>query len=305
MRILIIGAGVLGTFYGARLSASGHDVTIFARQLRAQQVRLDGLVVEQRRHGSLRARVKVIESLGRDDAYDYVIVLVRNEQVDSVLPMLAANVATPNIAFMFNNAAGPQLLIGALGQDRVMLGFPGAGGERDSDGAVHAAIVTPIIQKTTVGELDGRLTPRVRRLARVLKMAGFPTAISRSMDAWLKTHVALVSPIAEAFYAAGGQMKSLSANKPLVLDMVRNIRHAFAALRALGIPITPSRLRGIEWVPEWMLVGLCRLAFRSEYAELIIARHANSARTEMAILSGQLRTLVGNSPSSRGVTTSG
>ena len=206
LRLLIFGAGVLGTFYAAKLQACGHDVTILARGRRAAQVRGDGLVVRQRGRGCLRARPGVIETLGPDQSYDYVLVLVRNEQVESVLPSLAANKATPCLVFMFNNLAGPQRLIDVLGRERVMLGFPGAAGERAADGTVVATVLPALMQKTTLGEVDGSSSPRVRLFAAALQEAGFPTAISSHMDAWLKTHVALVSPIADAFYAAGSDL---------------------------------------------------------------------------------------------------
>ena len=320
MRLLIFGAGVLGTFYAVKLLAGGHDVTILARGGRAAQIRVDGLVVQEYRRSCLRVRIRVFETMAADQAYDHVLVLVRNDQVESVLPSLAANKATPSFVFMFNNLAGPQRLVDVLGRKRVLLGFPGAAGERAVDGSVVATVLPALIQKTTVGELDGRSTPRVRGLAAALEEAGFPTAISSQMDAWLKTHVALMSaprpaeagrpprgsrkvakphflesPIAEAFYAASSDLKVLADCRCRVIAMVRTIRQAFAALRAQGIPVTPARLRGLELLPEWLLVGACQWALRTFYADLIVARHATVAGEEMAVLSEQLHGLVARS----------
>ena len=292
MCLLIFGAGVLGTFYAAKLQACGHAVTVLARGRRAVQLRNDGLVVQKRGRGYLRTQTSVIETLAPDQSYDYVLVLVRNEQVESVLPLLAISKATPNIVFMFNNLAGPQRLIDALGRERVMLGFPGAAGERALDGTVKATVLPALIQKTTIGELDGRRTPRVRRLAATLQEAGYPTAISSQMDAWLKTHVALVSPIADAFYAAGSDLKALANSRLQVINLQYSIRKAFAALRAKGVPITPARLRAVELLPAWLFVGACQWALRTSYAELIVARHATVARDEMAELAAQLQALI-------------
>ena len=268
MRLLIFGAGVLGTFYATELQACGHDVTILARGRRAVQIRDYGLVVQGRGRRCLRARASVIETLGPEQSYDYVLVLVRNDQVESVLPSLAANKATPSLVFMFNNLAGPQRLIDVLGRERVVLGFPGAAGERTSDGTVVATVLPALIQKTTVGELDGLRTPRVRLLAAALQEAGVPTAISSNMDAWLKTHVALVSPISDAFYAAGSDLKILAASRFQVFAVLRSIRKAFTALRAQGPPVTPARLRSVELLPAWLLVVACQWALRTSYAEL-------------------------------------
>ena len=292
MRQLIFGAGVLGSFYAVMLLAAGNEVTVLARGRRAAQLRADGLVVQEYGRNWLRAPVRVIESLDPESSYEYVLVLVRNDQVESVLPALAANKATPNLVFMFNNLGGPQRLIDVLGLDRVVLGFPGAAGERAADGSVVATVLPALIQKTTIGEIDGRFTPRIRALAAALNKAGFPTAMSRQMDAWLKTHVALVSPIADAFYAAGSDLNLLADSRPRVIAMYRSIRQAFLALRAQGIPVTPARMRSLEVLPAWLLVGACQWALRTSYADLIVARHATVAHEEMAALSEQLRELV-------------
>ena len=295
MRLLIFGAGVLGSFYAVKLLAAGHEVTVLARGRRAAQLRADGLVVQEYGRSCLRAPVSVIESVGPESSYDHVLVLVRNDQVESVLPSLAANKATPSLVFMFNNLGGPQRLVDVLGPDRVVLGFPGAAGERAADGSVVATVLPALIQKTTVGEINGRFTSRIRALSAALKDAGFPTTLSSRMDAWLKTHVALVSPIADAFYATGGDLRLLADSRPRVIAMLRSIRQALLALRAQGIPVTPTRMRSLEVLPEWLLVGASQWAMRTAYADLIVARHATVAREEMAALSEQLRELISHS----------
>lgn len=292
MRLLIFGAGVLGSLYAVKLLAAGHEVTVLARGRRASQLRADGLVVQEYGGSRLRAHVSVIDSLDPESSYEHVLVLVRNDQVESVLPSLAANKATPSVVFMFNNLVGPQRLVNVLGHDRVVLGFPGAAGERAADGSVVATVLPALIQKTTVGEIDGRFTPRIRALAAALREAGFPTAISGRMDAWLKTHVALVCPIADAIYAASGDLRTLADSSSRVITMLRSIRQAFSALRAQGVPVTPAKLRSLELLPDWMLVIACQWALRTSYADLVVARHATVAREEMDALSGQLRALL-------------
>ena len=77
--------------------------------------------------------------------------------------------------------------------------------------------------------------------------------------------------------------------------MVHAVRQAFSALRAQGTVITPAKLRGLELMPDWLLVGASQLALRTAYAELIVARHATVARDEMAVLSEGLHRLVASS----------
>ena len=187
MGLSIFGAGVLGGLHAVKLLACGHEVTVLARGRRATQLRADGLVVSEHGRGCLRARVAVIESLDSEAFYDQVLVFVRHDQTESVLPALAASKATHNLLIMFNNLAGPQRLVDVLGRNRIMLGFPGPAGEREADRRVMAAVLPTLIQKTTLGELDGRSNWRIRALAAALKQAGFPTAVLSQLDAWLNT----------------------------------------------------------------------------------------------------------------------
>ncbi|MFP4343258.1 MAG: ketopantoate reductase family protein [Anaerolineales bacterium] len=291
MKILVYGAGVLGSLYGARLYEAGHDVTLLARGQRLIDVREHGVVLEDvQTHVRTTTRIPVVDALAPETAYDLVLVVVRKSQLETVLPTLAANRATPNVLFLLNNAAGPDQLVEALGFDRVLLGFPGAGGERVGH-VVRYVTTAGKVQATTIGEPEGRISPRITAIAEALNSAGFPVTISRNMDAWLKTHVALVSPIANALYMVGGDIYRLARTRDALLLIVRGIREGLQVLRALEIPITPPVYRWITRLPEPVLVRWLQRVFAQERAELAIQRHANVARDEMAVLAEEFRVL--------------
>ena len=106
-KILIIGAGVIGSFNAARLKDAGKDVTLLARGQRLEDLREHGVVLEDARTGRrTTTQVPLVDHLAPDDAYDLAIVVVRRNQIASVLPMLAQNHCIPNILFLGNNAAG-------------------------------------------------------------------------------------------------------------------------------------------------------------------------------------------------------
>lgn len=235
-------------------------------------------------------KIETVEQLGRQDEYDLVMVPVRKNQVSSVLPALAANSHTPDVLFMTNNAAGPDEMTRALGRERVLLGFPGAGGKME--GYITRVYLAPgSRQPTTIGELNGQTTPRLTRIAEALLSAGFPVAISPNMDAWLKTHAALISPIANAFYMAGSDVHQLAHTRDALVTAIRAVREGFKVLRALHVPVTPPMLRVFEWIPEPLVIAFYGRAFDTERAEIALAAHANAARDEMAELSEEFQVL--------------
>jgi 2-dehydropantoate 2-reductase len=161
MKILFYGAGVMGSLYAARLQDSGQDVSVLARGQRLADIREHGIVLDDMSTGSKSTtRVNVVEQLDSQDAYDLVVVMMPKNQVSKILPVLAANLNTPNVLFMFNNAGGPDEIVNALGRERVLLGFPGAGGIW-KDHVIRYMVVSGRQQPTTLGE-DSR-SPSVRK----------------------------------------------------------------------------------------------------------------------------------------------
>ena len=260
-RILVFGAGVLGSLYAARLAAVGSDVCLLARGERLAAIRAHGVLLEDALTGRRTATpVPTTEALAADDEYDVVVVLVRKTQLASALPTLAAN-ASPAFLFMVSNAQGPDQPAATVGYGRVLLGFAGAGGTLEK-GVVRYAVAPRLLQPTTLGELDGTTTPRLERIANEFRGAGFPVALESRMDAWQKTHEAWVSPVANAIYAVGGDTGRLRTTRDVVVLMLRAIRENFALLRALEVPITPPKLRAFDRLPEPLLVPLLQARAR-------------------------------------------
>ena len=289
-RVLVYGAGVLGSLYAGKLHQAGYNVTMLARGQRLAELREQGLLlVEDDRDNVEQMPVQVTDRLDPEDTYDLVLVVVRKNQIPSVLPSLAANQHTPNVLFLVNNAEGPGPLIQALGRERVLLGFPGAGGQR-VDGVVRYRLASSV-QPTTIGELDGRQSDRLGHITRAFHDAGLPVAVSDNMDAWLKTHVALVSPIANALYMAGGSNYRLANTRDGLVLLVRAVKEGLQVLRSLNIPITPAKYRVLAWLPEPLLVAVLHKSLATPRAELVLARHANAARDEMLTLADEFRAL--------------
>ena len=282
MRILVYGAGNIGSLYAGLLSRAGHDVSILARGKRLAAIAEAGIVLEDFATGERTTeRVPPIAELKADDIYDWILVAIGREHVFDVLPVLAEN-HTESVLFFGNNAAGPGALVEALGASRVLLGFPGAAGI-PSDGAVRYLILKKANQPTTLGELDGSESPRLQVIASALKGAGFPVATSKHIDAWLKTHAAEILPTAYALYMADGDAERLARTRDALVLMARGIREGYRVLLAAGIPIVPPHHKVFDWLPEPVLVAIMKRMVSDESTTIKVG-HAAAARKEMALL---------------------
>jgi 2-dehydropantoate 2-reductase len=293
-KILVYGTGPLGSLFAAQLQEGGNDVSILARGQRLADLREHGIVLADfKTKQRTVTRVNVVAELAPDDAYDLVLVIMRKNHALQILPVLAANERTPNVLFLMNNAAGPGELVEALGRERVLIGFPNAAGYREGH-VVHCLAGTdedPAL--VPFGEVDGHITVRTQRVARILESApGFGAEIRADMDAWLKYHVALLMPsLAPALYAAGTDNYRLARTRDLVVLTIRAIREGFRVLRALGLPVTPSKYKTFEWLPEPILVFMLQRLLSNEMMEVAMVRHANAARDEVKHLADEFLAL--------------
>ncbi len=293
MKILVYGAGVLGSIFAARLHKGGHEVSLLARGQRLADLREHGIVLIEDFTGEQQVEhVPLVETLNPDDAYDLVLVIMRKNQVADVLPVLAANTHTPNVAFLGNNATGANAYVAALGRERVLMGFAGAGGGRDGYTIHHIRGTDAKPASLIIGELDGQMTPRLQAIVTAFKEAGFVVEVSPNIDAWLKAHAAFVSPIADAIALAGNDNYRLSHTRDGLVLMIRAVRETADALRTLHIPVTPRWLSLIMRLPEPILVPLVARLMNTRYAEIGLARHAKAANDEMQTLAAEVRSLV-------------
>ncbi|MBA3074307.1 MAG: ketopantoate reductase family protein [Anaerolineae bacterium] len=285
MKILVYGAGVLGSLYAIKLYQSGYDVTLLARGKRYEEIYDHGVILVGSLSGERTvSRVPVVRTLEPDEMYDLIIVLVRADQVSELLPVLAANRNSKSILFMVNNPNGYAEWIKAVGIERLLLGFAGAGGTR-KDGVVTYHVVSPILQPTTLAEPDGTKSERIKQISKLFENAGFPTAICSNMEGWQKTHVAWISAVANAILAAGGDGKALSQRPDLLKLLVDAIHEGFDVLHKLSIPVTPIKLKILTAMPKGLTQFILKLWSKTQHFDTIATSHTLAAYSEMKLLS--------------------
>jgi 2-dehydropantoate 2-reductase len=281
-KILIFGAGVIGSVYAGKLALSGHNVSVLARNERLKELELNGLLLSENGKKTIKTNVTVISELKIDDIYDYIFVTLRKDQVKEALHLLSQN-QSKNFVFMVNTASGYDDWIGEMGIERVIPAFPGAGGKLEN-GMIHYSLTSRFVQPTTLGEIDGKATHRIKELAEILSNAGFPTSISKKMDSWQKTHVAMICPLAYGIYFDGGDNYSFSKNKKAIIQTSKALKETFRFIKNAGIGVEPVKLNIFRFSPLPILNWVLSFIFNTKWAETVISNHALAARTEMEML---------------------
>ena len=288
-RILVIGAGVNGSICAVGLFKAGVDVSLLARGERCAAIRREGVVIENPFTGvRVATKVPVIDRLEPDDLYDYILVVVRKNQVTGLLPVLAAN-RSPNVVFMINNAQGPDEYVAALGRERVMLGFVFGGGKREGDlirGFQAKGLASPF------GEIDGSLTPRLGRLIALLRGAGLKAKAERHIVDYLTVHAAGVAPFAVLLMKHGSDCRELARSREDLALLAATRRETVEVLRALGCRIVPPSEGVVTRLPRPVTVSFLRFFLKLRVAEYGGAWHCQQAPDEMRELAMELALLV-------------
>ena len=296
MKILVYGAGVIGSVYAAHLQQGGHEVSLLARGRRLSDLREHGVLLENAVSGErAEAKVSVVERLEPADVYDLIIVAMQKGHVGSVLPSLAANGRTPTVMFVGNNAAGADALCEAIGEERVLMGFPGFGGYFDGPRVHFAAQGRAAKLDLTLGEPSGRITVRLRTIETAFAHAGIKVVLERDIDAWLKAHVALVVPIVFGLHRHGDDNEALAQDRPMVRLLAEAVREGLRSLRSLGHRIVPFRLATILWLPTKVSAFILHQILASDFAKVAFAGHAAAAGDEFDLLLDELRDMTDRS----------
>jgi 2-dehydropantoate 2-reductase len=284
MRILVLGAGVIGSVYAGKLLQAGHEVVLLARGPRLVDLQTHGLILQDAQSGDRSVLpVPVSEAVGGH--FDLVLVPVRAEQFVSTVPLLTEMTDGSDVLFFGNTASRQAELSAALG-DRAVFGFPAAAGSL-AGSVVRYVLISQ--QKTMLGEPDGTSSPRVRLLRSLLIDAGFPTLTSAHIEDWLMAHAAFVVPIAFALYRVGVDPAKLAADPVSMRLMVLATRQAFTALRASGNDQIPRNLRILYGLPTRVVTGYWRRVLNSPRGELWFGAHSRAAPEEMRNLADQLQ----------------
>jgi 2-dehydropantoate 2-reductase len=282
MKILVVGAGVVGTVYGTHLAAAGNDVSVLSHNARTNEIARGGLSAHDVGSGGrFTGTATIVPDAGRT-TYDLVVVAIQRDQLESAIPGLHSLVGAPAVVFFGNNvASGSSSARGIPGAH--FLGFPGVGGVMNGATADYV-LIHP--QPTT---LQTSPDPRLHDLERALIGRGFPVEREDDMGGWLTYHSAFIACISAALYRCGTDPVRLAGDRATLTLMCRAITEAFVGLHASGARGLPRNLAVLH--SSWLRPVAIRYwarTMRSPQGELWFATHIRHAEPEMKALENDL-----------------
>ena len=185
MRMLVIGAGSTGGYFGGRLAQAGRDVTFLVRPARAARLKEQGLQILSP-HGNYTLRPKLVTADQLSGSYDAILLTVKAFSLESALSDMAPAVGAETMILpVLNGMRHVDILANRFGKRSVVGCACKISSSIDDRGRIEQH--NPI-QEIAYGEMDGMVSPRIQRLDQFMRDAGFDARLSSAIrrEMWEK-----------------------------------------------------------------------------------------------------------------------
>jgi len=263
MRILVVGAGAIGGYFGGRLQQAGEDVTFLVRPRRAAELASAGLVIKSPNGDVTLKNPPVVQADTLKEKFDVVLLSCKAYDLEDAINSFAPAVGPQtSIIPMLNGMLHLDVLDRRFGREHVLGGLCSIAVMLNEQREV---VQLQPMQSLAFGERDGKMSERVRAIANAFAKGNFGSVASEFIiqDMWEKwVFLATLAACTTLMRAPIGVMIAVPGGKDFVLGVLGEItaiataqghapRAAFAErirgmLTAEGSQMTASMFRDIK-----------------------------------------------------------
>jgi 2-dehydropantoate 2-reductase len=263
MRILVVGAGAIGGYFGGRLLQAKRDVSFLVRERRAAELRADGLVIKSPNGDVTLADPPALLASQLSEPFDLILLSCKAFDLDDAMASFAPAVGpTTAILPLLNGMAHLEALDARFGRAQVLGGQCVIAAMLDAKR--HVVQLAPM-NAITFGERDGTLSDHIRAISQALSGAGFEVQPSDAIaqEMWEKwVFLATLAAVTCAMRAPVGVILASAGGADFILGVFDECsavataasfppRDAFLVrtrgmLMAEGSPLTASMFRDIQ-----------------------------------------------------------
>ena len=234
MRVLVVGAGAIGGYFGGRLLQAGRDITFLVRPRRAQELATDGLVIKSPGGDVTLKQPPTVQADVLKETFDVVLLSCKAfDLADAIKSFAPAVGPQTSIIPLLNGMRHLDVLDSAFGRARVLGGLCAIAVTLNE--AREVVQLAPM-QSLTFGERDGQLSERVRAIDGIFKSGNFGAVASEHIlhDMWEKwVFLASLAASTSLMRTSLGNILAAPGGKDFVLGILDECR---AIATAEGYP---------------------------------------------------------------------
>jgi 2-dehydropantoate 2-reductase len=243
MRILMVGAGATGGYYGGRLAQAGRDVTFLVRGKRLQQLQTNGIeIVSPIGNATVPVKTITAEALPTAGPFDVVIVSTKAYSLEVAITDFAPAVGPDTVVLpILNGMRHIDILTARFGRERVIGGSVRIVSDVDSEGRIHQLTE---LDDFNFGELTAIRTPRAEAMLQEFTAFGFTTTLVKDIVAslWMKWWI--LTTMGAVCVVSGGTVGETVAVPYGAETNIAILHEAVAIATANGYPADEKMLAG-------------------------------------------------------------
>ncbi|WP_027582852.1 2-dehydropantoate 2-reductase [Bradyrhizobium sp. Ai1a-2] len=262
MRVLVVGAGAIGGYFGGRLLQAGRDITFLVRPRRASELATAGLVIKSPNGDVTLKNPPTVQADKLSEKFDVVLLSCKAFDLEDAIKSFAPAVG-PNTAIipLLNGMLHLNALDKKFGAEHVLGGLCAIAATLNE---AREVVQLQPMQSLTFGERDGKMSDRVRAIAEVFSAINGATASDHVMqDMWEKwVFLASLAASTSVMRTSVGNILAAPGGKDFLLGMLDEcsavataegyapagpfFERAKGMLTAEGSPMTASMFRDIK-----------------------------------------------------------
>jgi 2-dehydropantoate 2-reductase len=221
MRILVVGAGAIGGYFGGRMLQAGRDVTFLVRPRRAAELATAGLIIRSPNGDVTLSAPPIVQANKLDKAFDLVLLSCKAFDLDDAIRSFAPAVG-PDTAILplLNGMRHLDILDKRFGAHAVLGGLCAIAVTLNEQREI---VQLAPLQSLGFGERDGKVSERVKAIADTMSSGKFGAAASTQViqDMWEKwVFLASLAASTCAMRAAVGHILAAPGGREFILGIL-------------------------------------------------------------------------------------
>ena len=234
MKILIVGAGGIGGYFGARLMETGQDVTFLVRSRRKAQLEKTGLNIKSV-NGDMELVPKLVTAQQQGEQFDLVVLTTKAYQLEGAINDIRPFVGDAGMILpLLNGISHVDDLVAAFGEERVLGGLCFIETTLDENGTI---VQTSPMNQLVFGERSGKESARILEVERAFDgtKADFSLSANIEQDMWHKyLFITAMSGITAAMESPIGPIRDLEAGQRTIAALLQEL---VSVMKAIGAPV--------------------------------------------------------------------
>ena len=274
MKILIVGAGIIGSIYGWAYAEAGHEVIHWVRPGKAEKFK-DGFKIDMYdvRKGHKRDyighySIHVTETVRPEDGYELVVVPSKHYHLLNILKQITPQAGNTDYFLLTQNWDGTEAVDAIIPQSRYVYGDAKAGGMFEEGGTLVATIAS-----VDIGQVNGRHDACLDKVVNLCKSAQVGVTLQPNILHYLWVQYAVTGGLWPALIKAGS-LEAVFANRQIGEQGVLAARECLEVVTRRGVDLKKYPEIGFVKLPIWLAIMLLRWNFRRNESMQRYTSHA-------------------------------